>query len=331
MNNFAPIVLFTYRRPQTAYKTLIALSKNPLAEQSTLYIYADGPKENSSEEVLLDIKKNRQIIRKKKWCKEVVIIERDKNKGLANSVIEGITEVVNKHGKVIVMDEDMFPATGFLKYLNDALFKYEKEERVMQVSGYILPFADRTTPTHSAYFVPYPGSPAWATWKRAWDKFDPQAIGYEKLKTNDDLALKFDVDGLYPYSDMLISQMESSKVDSWAIRWQWTFFINNGLALSPDKSLTQYLTSGDKATHVRGNDLPFTHDDFDRNYFINHFPAQITVNEEFYNRVKSALKRIITYSPKHTPSFLLRIKIIIRKIMGDFIYNKIKIYALNFK
>lgn len=330
MSNLAPIVLFVFRKPKVTERVLNALSKNPLAEQSTLYIYADGPKENASPEALNDIKKVRQIIRKKKWCKEVIIIECDKNKGLANSVITGVTEIVNKHGRVIVMDDDQLPAKGFLKYLNDALNLYEKEERVFQISGYVFPFTNNVPSTYSAHFIPLTASPAWGTWKRAWDKFAPQVKGYEILKTNPDLSYRFDVDGIYPYTQMLFAQMEEKKVDSWAIRWWWTVFKNKGLALSPDKSLTQYLPSGAKATHVKGNDLPFTHHDFDKNYLIKNFPSEIIVNEEYFDRVKDALKKITDYSPKYSFPLSFRLKKIARKIVGNTLYDKARDISKNF-
>lgn len=326
MSKPAPIVLFTFRRPEIALKTLTALSKNPLADQSTLYVFSDGPKENATELILSDIKKNREVIRKKRWCKEVIIIEREKNKGLANSVIEGATEVINKHGKAIMMDEDMCPAKGFLQYMNDGLTLYENEDRVMQISGYVYPFVNSVESSNSAYFIPHTGSPSWATWKRAWDKFDPLVKGYEILKTDADLARRFDMDGCYEFTRMMFAQMEKKEVDSYGVRWWWTVFINNGLVLSPDKSLNQYLASGFKATHVNGYELPFTHHDFDKNYFIKNFPSQITVNEEYYTEVKKGLTRIKNYSQNYALPFSVRLKKNMRKMMGDTMYEAIKKY-----
>ena len=135
----APIVLFVYNRPWHTEQTLNALMQNELADQSVLYIYADGPKENATEEQLKKIEEVRHVIRTKKWCKEVHIIESEKNKGLADSIINGVTEIVNKYGKVIVLEDDIVTSKGFLKYMNEALELYKEEDKVYHISGYMFP------------------------------------------------------------------------------------------------------------------------------------------------------------------------------------------------
>src|SRR5476651_1758025 len=117
----APIVLFVYNRPWHVEQTLNALAANELAAESELYIYADGPKDNADAITLENIQKTREIIRKKKWCNEVYIIERSKNLGLQASIIEGVTTVVNNYGKVIVLEDDIITSPYFLQYMNDAL------------------------------------------------------------------------------------------------------------------------------------------------------------------------------------------------------------------
>src|SRR5580704_12690790 len=100
----APVVLFVYNRPYHTLQALRALSKNKLAKLSTLYIYADGPKDEASDDALQKIKETREIIREEVWCREVFIRESDKNLGLAESVEAGVTEIVNKYGTIIVLE-----------------------------------------------------------------------------------------------------------------------------------------------------------------------------------------------------------------------------------
>jgi hypothetical protein len=108
---------------------------------------------------------------------------------------------------------------------------------------------------------------------------------------------------------MMLNQMLEKKVDSWAIRWWWTVFNNQGLALSPDKSLVQYLPSGNQATHVKGDVLPFTHHDFDKNYFIESYPDKLVVNNSYYENVKEALLRITNFSPQQSPKYSFKNKL----------------------
>src|SRR2546423_14535813 len=137
MQTLAPVSLFVYNRPWHLKQTLESLEKNFLSGQSVLYIYSDGPRADATPEQLQKIKEVRSLIRSKKWCKETYIIESETNKGLAKSIIEGVTELVNDFGKEIVLEDDLVLSPGFLKYMNEALTLYESEERVMHVSGYI--------------------------------------------------------------------------------------------------------------------------------------------------------------------------------------------------
>ena len=107
MNNLAPIIVFCYNRPDHLEQTLDALSRNELADQSTLYIYCDGPKDGASEEMRQKIADVRQVARKRQWCKEVHVVEREENVGLMNNIVGAVTEIVNKHGRVLVLEDDM--------------------------------------------------------------------------------------------------------------------------------------------------------------------------------------------------------------------------------
>ena len=121
MQSLAPIVLFVYNRPLFLRQTLEALSCNELADQSELFIYADGPKINADITQLERIREVRAILREKQWCKKVTIRESEKNKGLADSIVGGVTEVVNERGRVIVIEDDVVTSKYFLRFMNDSL------------------------------------------------------------------------------------------------------------------------------------------------------------------------------------------------------------------
>ena len=286
--DLAPIVLFVYNRPWHTEQTLCALAENELAKDSTLYIYADGPKKNSSQEELNKIKETRAVLRKKNWCKEIHIIESEKNKGLANSVIKGVTEVVNDYGKIIVLEDDLITSKGFLNYMNNGLARFQDRQEVMQISGHCFPI-DNISKNNTSFFVPLSTSWGWATWKRAWGKFDSKASGYEILKSDELLKKEFDLDNSFPYSTMLIKQMESDRIDSWSIRWWWAIFKKKGITLFPDKSLVKNIGFGIEGTHTQGND-PFILNDFDRNYFINNFPDTTHINTKHLQEITKYLR-----------------------------------------
>ena len=134
--DLAPIVFFAYNRPDHTRKSLLALSENTLAPDSKLYIFCDGTPNGTSEENIKNNNLVKAVLREKKWCGTVEIIESSFNKGLAKSVIEGVGEVLNKHGKIIVLEDDLMTSTYFLEYMNRGLDLYENDSKVAQISGF---------------------------------------------------------------------------------------------------------------------------------------------------------------------------------------------------
>jgi hypothetical protein len=299
--NTAPVVLFVYNRPAHTLKTLEALEANDLSKETLLIIYADGPGENESVEKMERIRRTREIIRSFTWSGKVEIYEADTNNGLARSVINGVTKTINKYGKAIVLEDDLVVAKGFLQYMNNALDKYAGQEKVMQISGFMFPIEEHPR-ANSAFFLPVTTSWGWATWKRAWDKFDGNAKDYEQLKSNRKYAYKFDLNGTYPYTSMLITQMEGTGVDSWAIRWWWSVFKEKGLVLYPGQALVENIGFGKDATHTSGSNELFGSANWNAERWIDDFPAEPFADERVF---KGLLKHLGGHGtiPKKTAWF----------------------------
>jgi hypothetical protein len=230
----SPIVLFVYNRPWHTRKTVEALQKNELAKDSLLYIFSDGPKK---EEDISKIKEIRDYIKTIKGFKEVKIFESGKNKGLANSVISGVTKIINKHGEVIVLEDDLITSPIFLVYMNKLLNKYKEEKKIYSITGYNFPEKVMRIPKDyrfDVYFNPRAASWSWATWKDRWEKVDWEVKDFENFKKKKDLQKKFNIGG-EDMSQMLIHQMEG-KIDSWAIRWCYHHFKNKAFCVYPIKS-----------------------------------------------------------------------------------------------
>lgn len=235
--NLAPIILFCYNRPWHVEQTLIALSKNKLADQSVLYIYCDGPKENAAEEQISKIKQVREVVRKEQWCKEVHIVESEKNKGLADSIIGGVTDVVNKYGSCIVLEDDLVSSPYFLKYMNKALNFYKTYPSVFSVSANRPPLSMMEIPDDYDFDVfvclrSY--STGWATWKDRWDKIDWSMDLFDKYKTNKSI-----VDALNRLGDdfaPMMQMQEDGKIDSWAVRFGFMHFVHHAVAILPCNS-----------------------------------------------------------------------------------------------
>lgn len=251
MINNAPIVLFVYNRPWHTRQTLEALTRNDLADKSELFIYSDGPKSNARQEDISKIDEVRKIINERKWCKEIHIIESDTNKGLADSIINGVTEVVNLYGKIIVLEDDLITSNYFLDYMNKALELYEKNEKVASINGFFVPVTGKLPET---FFLKFADCLGWATWERGWIDFESNAAKLLKEIKERNLSYQFDLKGAYNYTQMLSDQAEG-KIDSWAIRWYASTFLKNKLSLCPKHSLVQHIGNDGSGTNVGKTDF----------------------------------------------------------------------------
>jgi len=243
MNN-APIALFAYNRPEHTKKTLEYLKNNYGALDSDLYIFSDGPRTMADGE---QVSKVRNIINNVDGFNSITVIEKGENCGLANSIINGVTELCDKYGKVIVVEDDLLTSKYFLMYMNSALEKYEYENRIMHVSGYMFP-VDKNVPLPDAFFLRMTSSWGWATWKRAWDNFEPSAEHLLKKIDSANLKSEFDIMNTFNYTKMLKKQCAGT-IDSWAIRWYASVFLKNSLGLFPSHSYVKNIGFDDSGVH----------------------------------------------------------------------------------
>ena len=245
-NTMAPIVLFVYNRPWHTQQTVEALKRCKQVAESDLYVFADGPKEDASEEVRNRISEVRDYIHTINGFRSVTIEEAEKNKGLANSVIAGVSKVLERYGRLIVIEDDLVVSSHFLAYMNQSLDIYEYNEKVMCINGYSI--IKEPPIKKNTYFQYGADCWGWATWKRAWNAFIPDArYLLEVIMSNRQIGNWFTYNGTYPYIEMLQNQIEG-KIDSWAIRWYASAIIKGGLCLYPSRSLVQNI-GFDDGTH----------------------------------------------------------------------------------
>lgn len=322
MNSLAPIIVFCYNRPNHLEQTLDALSCNELADQSTLYIYCDGPKDGASDEMRQKIADVRQVARKRQWCKEVHVVEAEKNKGLANSIIGGVTDVINKHGKVFVLEDDLVSSPHMLKFVNRALDFYEDYAGVFSVSVNRPPLSKMQIPKDYPYDVfaclrSY--STGWGTWEDRWEKVNWSMDDFDRCMQNPDMlrALCRLGEDFPPMMQM----QEDGLIDSWAVRFCFAHFKHHAVAILPCKS---YVTN-------IGFDGTGTHSGIVANVYENDL-SQSVANPRMLDIVYED-DRIInafysSYYPKSRPIWQKAINFIARKLgkKTPFVIKK-KVYA----
>ncbi len=245
----APILLFVYNRPEHVKRTLAALEQNILAKESELFIYSDAARSPQDEASVAEVRK---IIRTAlPFFKQVNIIERETNWGLARSIIDGVTTQINRYERVIVLEDDLIVAPYFLKFMNDALDTYQHEEKVGHIQACDFT-QDASLP--DTFLIKWTGSWGWATWKRAWKYFNPDGKALLEELQRRKLTYTFDFNGKYGYTRMLRRQTEG-KNNSWAIRWNASLFLNNILSLNVGKSLVQNEGFDGSGTNCGGGNL----------------------------------------------------------------------------
>ena len=303
--NLAPIALFVYNRPEHTRRTVESLASTDLADQSDLYIFSDGAKTPEADSA---VKAVRDYVSSIDGFKSVTVVERPENLGLARSVMTGVTDLVDRFGQIIVLEDDMLFSRGFLDYHNKALTKYRDEKSVLQISGHVFPFP-RVAETDAAFFMPLSTSQGWSTWKRAWKLFDPEVKNAGRLEQDKGLRSRFDLDGAFPYYAMLKAQLEGN-IDSWAIRWWWSFFDNNGLCLFPRKSLIVNIGFDDQATHTKGEDSYYNDANWSSGRTVDQLPDRVCIETVSWGRLKKYLAR------KGNPPLIKKIFRFLKKMIG---------------
>lgn len=282
MSKFAPVLVFAYRRPDHLRNTLNSLMRCDGFIQSPVILYCDGPRNKDETNLVMATRE----VAKTMLGERATYHFSPVHLGLSCSVIAGVTDIVERFGRVIVVEDDLELSTSFLTFLNHALDHYAHDTRIFQISGYM--FGVPELPNASSVFLPFIVSWGWATWKRAWDQFDPMASGWESLLTSRSLRRHFNLDEAYDYTTMLMRQM-IGLIDSWAIRWYWTVFKANGLVLFPPVSLVYNAGLDGSGTHGIGFLGRFRHIKPLLPSLAIVLPNSVFVDFKVYSCVKKAL------------------------------------------
>ncbi len=243
-SNLAPIIVFCYNRPWHLQRTLEALQQNPLAAQSSLVVFSDGPKREQDQGLVAEV---RSLLSKLSGFGSIRIEASAVNKGLARSVIEGVSQVLQTSRRVIVLEDDMLSTPDFLDYMNSALDTYEARQDIFSVTGYTPPFAMPAHYREDVYLAPRASSWGWGTWKDCWQKADWQVQNFEFLKKDAQQQENLNQGGndLWP---MLVKQ-QRGVIDSWAIRWTLAQAQHNAYGLYPVRSKIQNIGTDGSGTN----------------------------------------------------------------------------------
>ncbi len=281
----SPIVLFIYNRPLHTQRVLDGLANNPESKQSILYIFSDGLKENAPLNDLDLINQTRAVVENESRFKEVIIIKNDKNKGLANSIIDGVNLVLSSFEKIIVIEDDILPQKGFLKYMNEALNLYEATDEIGCIHAWNYTF-NKNSIKQSTFLLKGADCWGWGTWKRAWDLFESNgSLLLNEIQSNN-LEFEFDRKNTHAFTNMLKDQIVG-KNNSWAIRWHASLFLANKFCVHPRIPIVKNIGFDGSGTHCDNSDiLQITTNKINLNMIY-----RFKESEEFYQSYSLGVKK----------------------------------------
>lgn len=243
----APIALFTYNRLEETKQTIQALQNNYLAKESELFVFSDGPK---NEKVVNKIQAVREYLTNVEGFKKVTIVASEKNKGLAKSIISGVSKVLETFNSVIVVEDDLVTTPNFLDFMNQALEFYKNDSKVFSISGYTLNLPSLKEYEKDIYFGYRASSWGWGIWKDRWQPIDWVVNDYTTFIKNKKRVNDFKRGG----SDMprMLKNQMIGKIDSWAIRFCYHQFKEDLMTVFPTVSKLESIGFSEEATHTSG-------------------------------------------------------------------------------
>lgn len=249
---YAPVVLFVYNRLDHTVNVIQSLSGNLLAGETDLYVFSDAAKSDAGKEKVNQV---REYIHQTDWhnnFKSVTIVQAECNKGLARSIIEGVSSLIEKYGRVIVVEDDLILSPSFLQFMNGALEFYQNVPEIWSISGYSFPMKSLKEYDHDVFYSYRGSSWGWATWSDRWEKVDWEVKQFPELMEDKEWMKRFNRGG-NDLVNMLKLQVEG-KIDSWAIRWCFTESNLNMYTVYPKVSYVQNDGCDGSGTHSGKNE-----------------------------------------------------------------------------
>ena len=296
----APICLFVYNRLDETKITVEALKANFLAAESKLFIFSDGFKNAETQSKVEEV---RAYIKTITGFKEITLIECAVNKGLASSIIAGVTKIVNTHGTVIVLEDDLVTTPNFLDFMNQSLQFYENNTSIQSISGFSLKIKNPLKES-DVFFNSRAFSWGWATWENRWDEniFDLNYIT-DTIASKPNILKNFNKQCGNDISEMLLNSI-SGKNNSWYVRWAFDHFITKRLTVYPFLSKVYNICFSDAATHCNGVNVfdSIIDSEYQRTFFfLENIENKVFQNEFLkyfskYYKLKFRLNLLLTSS-----------------------------------
>lgn len=279
--NYSPIIIFAFNRVDTLRNTVSSLLNNEEAKESELFVYVDGPRKQKPGEAE-KVKTVQEFVKTINGFKNVTYSFSEENKGLGTSIIAGVTEVINRYGRAIVLEDDLVFSSNFLAFMNDGLNRYENEQKVFSICGYTNKVKVPKGYDHDAYFCTRSSSWGWGTWADRWNTVDWELKDWSRYKK---MGRAFNRWGGSDCFRMLRSVKECGAT-SWAIRFGFFQFLQDKLSLFPIESKVRNDGFDGAGTNCKKwSRFKYVFDDTGSKAFS--MPSDISLNKKLYRSAMS--------------------------------------------
>ena len=282
-----PVVIFVYNRVDHVRGLFSSLQECDGIEQTEIFVFSDAPVLHKSRKEVACVREKVRKISESFCCKKFNIIEAKQHKGLANSVIDGVTEIIEKYKMAIVLEDDLVVSSDFLVYMNKALTYYRHDKRIWAISGFTEPYDSLKSYPYDVYLSKRAESWGWGTWINRWKAVDWKVKDYFLFKYNRISRKKFNQGGSF-LANMLDDYM-SGKNDSWAVRWCYAQYRHKTYSIYPRDTHVLNVGFDNRGTHCRGEKIrqgELYKEDREYRFVFPPFSEQIAYEIEHYYEIE---------------------------------------------
>lgn len=247
-----PLLVLLFNRPHLASCVFERIRK---IRPTRLFLAADGPRQAYPGDIEL-CAATRKLVEQIDWNCELKLLFRERNLGCKQAVSSAITWFFDHVEEGIILEDDCLPDLSFFRFCAELLEIYRGDERIMVVSG------DNFQNTHSKedssyYFSIHPHCWGWATWRRAWVKYDGAMKLWPTLRASGWLDGWLGDKTAAQYFQGIYDLAFSGRINSWAYVWTFSCWTQHGLSILPAVNLVSNIGFGEHATHTNSSDLPY--------------------------------------------------------------------------
>ncbi len=308
MSLATPVAFFIFNRPDVTQAVFDEIAK---ARPATLLVIADGPR--SPEERSL-CEEARAIVDGVNWPCNVITEYSEMNMGCKNRISSGLDWVFSQCEEVIILEDDCVPEPSFFPFCEQMLAYYRQDERVAMISGtnYLL---DQLNVPESYVFSRYFSIWGWATWKRAWDKYDISLSNWDNLKAAGQIEAFYSQSFMQDFVTANFDQAHQGKIDTWDIQWTYSCLFNNSLCIVPKANLISNI--GAVGHHSSGEDRNHFKPVFALDTTILRHPGQVFPDQRYDGPFFEQ-----QFQPPSPPWFPIRAARSVRRRFQAFLRNK---------